>query len=358
MINFSVGPVLMDEATRAIGSEEIPYFRTDAFSQIMFDNERMMKQLTSADEKTRLITLTGSGTLAMDATILNCFTKKDKLLIINGGSFGARFCEIADCYSIPFETIDLQFGEELTVEHFQNIEFSDFTGLVVNADETSSGVLYDIEMLGNICKEHNLFFVVDAISSFLADPINISSARIDILIAGSQKALALPPGVSLILCSEKAQDRINNNLNPTYYQNLKRALKDGERGQTPFTPAVGIILQLHEKLLRLSQKGIEQQIQKTQELATYFRKKVSQYNFEFVTTSPSNAVTALRVPEGVSAKRIFQELEHRFGIWICPNGGELSDKVFRVGHIGNLQKTDYDTLFNALDQLKKEGIIR
>ncbi len=74
------------------------------------------------------------------------------------------------------------------------------------------------------------------------------------MIAGSQKALALPPGVSLILCSEKAQERINNNLNPTYYQNLKRALKDGERGQTPFTPAVGIILQLHEKLLRLSQK--------------------------------------------------------------------------------------------------------
>ncbi|MFH0422997.1 pyridoxal-phosphate-dependent aminotransferase family protein [Streptococcus sp. A11] len=358
MLNFSVGPVMMDSETKQLGAEEVPYFRTDDFSRIMLENETMVRSLALANDQVRLITLTGSGTLAMDATILNCFTKEDKLLIINGGSFGTRFCEIADCYGIPYEAINLQFGESVTLDHFENIDLATFTGLVVNADETSSGVLYDIEMLGNLCKKNNLFFVVDAISAFLADEIRFDEFNIDILITGSQKALALPPGLSLILCSEKAQERINHNESPTYYQNLKRALKDGERGQTPFTPAVGIILQLHDKLKRISKVGIEKQIQQSNDLAKYFRDRIAKYNFEFITDSKSNAVTALRVPVGVSARQIFKELESRFNIWVCPNGGALSDEVFRVGHIGHLTKGDYDTLFSALEQLQKEGIIK
>ncbi len=129
----------------------------------------------------------------------------------------------------------------------------------------------------------------------------------------------------MILCSEKAQERINNNLNPTYYQNLKRALKDGERGQTP-SHLQSELSCSYMKIIASFSKGIEQQIQKTQELATYFRKKF--LNIILNLLPLLHQTQSLRVPEGVSAKRIFQELEHRFEIWICPNGGELSDKVF------------------------------
>lgn len=358
MLNFSVGPVMMDVETKQLGAEEVPYFRTSDFSKIMLECEAFLKELAFARPEDRAIVLTGSGTLAMDAAILNCFSKNDKLLIINGGTFGARFCEIADCYGIPHDILTLEFGETLTLNHFRAYDLDSYTALVVNADETSSGVLYDLEMLGTLCRKHNLFFLVDAISAFLADEIKMGELGIDVLITGSQKALALPPGISLILVSARAQERIEQSENPIYYQNLKRALKDGERGQTPFTPAVGIILQLHEKLQRLAKMGLEAHVAQVRERADYFRKAMAAYEFDFVTESKSNAVTALRVPEGVSARQIFNEMESRFQIWVCPNGGPLNDVVFRVGHIGALTLEDYDKLLAAFASLKAEGTIK
>lgn len=358
MLNFSVGPVLMDEETKIIGSYDVPYFRTAAFSEIMLSNERMMIELARAEATTRLITLTGSGTLAMDATISSCFNASDRLLIINGGSFGQRFCDIAACYQIPFDTIDLNFGEAITPKHFESINLKNYSALLINADETSSGVLHDLDFLGNLCRSHQLFFVVDAISSFLADSINFSKFNIDVMIVGSQKALALPPGLSLLLCSQSAQERIHNNKIPVYYQNLKYALSNAERGQTPFTPAVGIILQLHHRLKYLCEIGIDKQIERTRQLADYFRKSIVNYPFEYVTTSKSNAVTALYVSEHISAMAIVKILEERFKIWVCPNGGEMSERVFRVGHIGNLTENHIDQLIFAFEELQKEGIIR
>ena len=93
MINFAVGPVQMDEEIRAIGAEEVPYFRTPEFSAIMKENERLMKQFTGAPEDARAVFLTGSGTAAMEAAVMNLFTERDRVLVVNGGSFGARFAK-------------------------------------------------------------------------------------------------------------------------------------------------------------------------------------------------------------------------------------------------------------------------
>ena len=141
------------------------------------------------------------------------------------------------------------------------------------------------------------------------------------------------------------------------YLNLKSALKNGERGQTPFTPAVGILLQINARLKEIENAGgVESEIKKVAELAQDFREKIKALPFEIVSESMSNAVTPLH-PLNVSAYNVFTRLKDEYGIWICPNGGELKDSIFRVGHMGALTKDDNTTLVNAFEDLLKRGLL-
>lgn len=180
----------------------------------------------------------------------------------------------------------------------------------------------------------------------------MESHGIDVVITGSQKALALAPGLSVMCFSEKALARIENNSVQSLYFNLKSYLADGERGQTPFTPAVGIINQLKEKTDRLIENGgIDVSIEKANRNALYFRSLIKDLPFDFFADKPSNAVTALAVRDDTDAYDIFLQLKDYYGIFICPNGGILKNRVFRIGHMGNLTFADYDKLVGAIAEI-------
>lgn len=357
MINFTVGPVQSEESVREIGYEQVPYFRTEEFSQIMLENEKLMLEFANASFGSKAVFITGSGTASMEAAIMNTFNENDKLLVIVGGSFGQRFSQICDVHNIQHTDINLEFGKAITAEQLSEYEGKGYTGLLVNIHETSTGVHYDLDMLGDFCKKNNIFFVVDAISSFLADEVDLQKNNVDIMITGSQKALACPPGISIIILSPRAIDRVNANKTKCYYLDLKSALKDGERGQTPFTPAVSILRQINKRLNNIKANGgVESERAKIAELAEDFRKNIGNLPLEIVSDSLSNAVTPL-APKGASANDIFLTLKDEYGIWVCPNGGNLKDKVFRVGHIGALTKEDNKKLIDALNDLVKRGIL-
>ena len=357
MLNFTVGPVQSSDAVREIGSQQVPYFRTQEFSSVMLENERLMKKFANASESSRAVFITGSGTASMEAAIMNVFTPEDKLIIINGGSFGKRFTEICAVHGIPFDEINPQFGKTVTEEMLSEFDGKGYTGFVVNIHETSSGVYYNPEMISRFCKRNGLFLVVDAISSFLADPFYMEKWGVDVMITGSQKALACPPGVSVIVLSEKAVERVENSAVKSVYFNLKDALKNAERGQTPFTPAVGTLLQINARLREIEAAGgAETETAKIKALADDFRSKIKDLPFEIVSDSMSNAVTPLH-PLNASAHALFIKLKDDYGIWICPNGGEYADTVFRVGHIGALTPEDNDTLINAFNDLLSKGLL-
>ena len=357
MLNFTVGPVQSSDAVREIGSQQVPYFRTQEFSAVMLENERLMKKFANASESSRAVFITGSGTASMEAAIMNVFTPEDKLIIINGGSFGKRFTEICAVHGIPFDEINPQFGKTVTEEMLSEFDGKGYTGFVVNIHETSSGVYYNPEMISRFCKRNGLFLVVDAISSFLADTFYMEKWGVDVMITGSQKALACPPGVSVIVLSEKAVERVENSAVKSVYFNLKDALKNAERGQTPFTPAVGTLLQINARLREIEAAGgAETETAKIKALADDFRSKIKDLPFEIVSDSMSNAVTPLH-PLNASAHALFIKLKDEYGIWICPNGGEYADIVFRVGHIGALTPEDNDTLINAFNDLLSKGLL-
>lgn len=357
MLNFTVGPVMSDDVVRAVGAEQVPYFRTSEFSSIMLENEKLMKQFAKAGDDARTVFITGSGTASMEATVMNVFDKTDKVLVVNGGSFGHRFVELCQIHDIPYEEIKLETGKALKTEQLAAYNNKGFTGFLVNAHETSTGVHYDMEMISEFCKRNSLFLVVDAISSFLADDFDMKGLGVQVMITGSQKALACPPGVSIIVLSHEAVERIEKHDVKCMYLDLKSALKNGERGQTPFTPAVGTLRQINARLKEIEAAGgVEAETKKIAELAQDFRKKIQGFPFEIVSESMSNAVTPLH-PLHVSAYEIFIRLKNEYGIWICPNGGEMKEKIFRVGHIGALTKEDNTTLVDAFKDLQKRGLL-
>ena len=357
MLNFTVGPVMSSEEVRAIGSEQVPYFRTAEFSATMLENEKYMLEYSKAPEGSRAVFMTCSSTGSMEAVVMNCFTKEDKVLVINGGSFGHRFVELCEIHEIPHVALELEHGKKLTKERLYEYDDQGFTGLLVNVDETSTAVLYDTMMLGEFCKKNNMFFVCDCVSAFLADPFNMAECGADVMITGSQKVLACPPGISIIVLAPRGLERVQNSKVRTMYFNLQDALKNQERGQTPFTPAVGILLQINERLKEIKRNGgADAEVARVAAQAADFREKIKDMPFELVSESPANGVTSVH-PTTANAYDIFLKLKDEYGIWICPNGGDMKETIFRVGHIGALTHEDNDTLIAAFKDLQKCGLL-
>ncbi len=357
MLNFTVGPVMCSDEVRAVGGEQVPYFRTSEFSNLMFENEQLMLKFAKAPERSKAVFMTNSSTGSMEAVVMNCFDVSDNVLVIDGGSFGHRFVELCEIHEVPHTVLKLNHGEKLRRERLYEYDDQGFTGLLVNIDETSTGVLYDSEMIGEFCKKNNMFYVCDCVSAFLADPFDMSRCGADVMITGSQKVLACPPGISVIILAPRAVDRVISAKVRSMYFNLADALKNMERGQTPFTPAVGILRQINTRLKEIdSNGGADAEIARVAAQADDFRKKITELPFEFVSESPANGVTPVH-PVNADAFEIFLELKNNYNIWICPNGGDLKSTVFRVGHIGHLTHEDNTTLINALKDMQARGLI-
>lgn len=357
MLNFTVGPVQSCDAVLEIGAQQVPYFRTPEFSAVMLENERLMKQFAKAGEDARVVFLTGSGTASMEAAVMNTLDSQDKVLIVNGGSFGQRFVDLCLLHEIPHTQIKLETGKALTAAHLLPFEGCGYTAFLVNVHETSTGVRYDMDLISAFCRRNGMFLIVDAISSFLADDFAMEALGVDVMITGSQKALACPPGISVIVLSAGAVERVNSHKCRSMYLDLKSALSNARRGQTPFTPAVGTLLQIHARLCQIQdQGGVESETAKIAALAVDFREKIRELPFEVVSESLSNAVTPLH-PVNASAYQIFTILKDEYNIWVCPNGGSLADTIFRVGHIGALTCEDNTTLVNALKDMQRRGLL-
>lgn len=357
MLNFTVGPVMCSDEVRAVGGEQVPYFRTPEFSNIMFENEQLMLKFAKAPVGSRVAFMTNSSTGSMEAVVMNCFNDSDKVLVIDGGSFGHRFVELCEIHDISHTVLHLNHGQKLTKECLYEYGGQGFTGLLVNIDETSTGVLYDSEMIGEFCRENGIFYVCDCVSAFLADPFDMAHCSADVMITGSQKVLACPPGISIIVLAPRAVDRVTTRKVKSMYFNLADVLKNMERGQTPFTPAVGILRQINSRLKEIEASGgADAEIARVAEQAKDFRNKIRDLPFEFVSESPANGVTPVH-PVRADAYKIFEVLKDEYGIWICPNGGDMKNTIFRVGHIGHLSHDDNTTLINALKDMQRRGML-
>ncbi|MEF9951713.1 MAG: aminotransferase class V-fold PLP-dependent enzyme [Clostridium sp.] len=345
---FTLGPVEMEDYILEIAGEKLPYFRTPEFSKLELEVVGNLKTLLNAGEGADVAILTSSGTGAMEASVCNVLTEKDKVLIVSGGNFGERFEEICDCYNIEYDSIKLKFPQALTKEMLNPYLGNKYTALLVNLHETATGQLYDIEMLSNFCKEKEMYFIVDSISSFLTDPLDMTKHGVDIVMISSQKGLALHPGLSFVVASERIiRERIKKVHKKFLYFNLENYFHNIKRGQTPYTPAVGILMQVHERLKRVVELGLDESMYKCEELARDFRGRCEDVGIKVPSYPKSNACTPVYFEKG-HAMDVYNNLKEKYSIYLTPNGGELSEYILRIGHIGNLTIEDNKYMMEKL----------
>lgn len=342
---FTPGPVKMSDDILQIGSLQTPYFRNQPFSDITFDCERELLSMVNAPEDSRVIFLTASGTAGMESTVMNLLDQSDNALVVNGGSFGNRFNTICKIHEIPHTNFEIDATNLSDIDAIAPQQ--DYSALIVNAHETSLGHLYDLDAMGAYANQRDMLYIVDAISMLLTDPLDMQQSGIDVVIASSQKAFALPPGLTMVILSPKAIAKIKPI--KSLYFNFKDYLSNGERGQTPYTPAVTIMLQLHARLEQIKERGgIEQSIANAQDMAAYFRESIKALPLKENSPYMPNAMTALTPTDGKSAMDIVNDLEQTYKIIVCPNGGPERDTVFRVSHMGEMTKEYTDILIDAL----------
>lgn len=195
---FTVGPVPEFPCTHMIHQRDLPYFRSAEYSCLVNKCIDMLSAIIGHKNSNSVFYMTCSGTGAMEAVVDNCVGYGEKSLVINGGTFGHRFCEILKKHNRSYDSIDLEWNEELTKNSFTGYDKKKYKFLFVNIHETSTGHLYDLSLLSKFAKENGMYLIVDAISSILADDYEMDKYGVDATIFSSQKGLCLSPGLSFI----------------------------------------------------------------------------------------------------------------------------------------------------------------
>lgn len=351
---FTIGPVQMYERTLKQKAEQVPYFRNSSFSEMMLETDALLKWALDTDSSTHCMYLTASGTAAMEAAVINVFNKDDKLLVVAGGTFGKRFSHICEIHGISHTDIALGQGAQLTENILAEYDGKGYTGFLVNLDETSTGQLYDINIISAFCRRNGCILVVDAITSFLCDEYSMDKFGADVTIMSSQKGLCVSPGVSVVAVNDKTfTKRVMQNSPATLYFDFKDYDRNILRGQTPFTPAVGIMYEIHDFLLYLKEKGIDRHLAEIDERARYFRNRLSEIGGRTPDYPMSNAITPVIFDRPI-ARTLYLELAEKYGMVVNPTGGSMEEYQIRVSHIGDLSLGDYDELIEAMKEIIAE----
>lgn len=343
-----VFPGNIDPKIAALGAEPFMYMRTDAFSQINKESERMLLDLIHCSGG-RTIIYTGSGTGAMSAVAENYVTTKKKAFVIDGGSFGHRWFELCGYYGINAVDFKVPFAKDIDyVQLEKSVAAEKPDVFLCQHHETSSGQLFDLGTISDICHRHCVSLVVDVISTFLAEPLDMGSLGIDICITSTQKGLNIPPGLSILFFSPKLEGyRFNHK---GFYWDFDDNFSNLKRGQTPFSPATILYLQLHARLRQLMDEGGESKnIADVRHRAIHFRRLCKQYGWDVPADNPSFAITGFQTKD-TADRIIFKGLIDKYDTFIMPGG---RTGFYRVSHMGLQSDDELDQLAAAIHEFEQ-----
>lgn len=346
------GPTPLPTEVCISQAKPIIHHRTPQFQSILKEATEGLKYVfqTTGD----VFILTSSGTGAMEAAVVNLLSPADTVLIVEGGKFGERWTEICAAYGIKTEVIKVPWGKAV---HPKDIETKLKSGPGIKAVfttlcETSTGVTNDIEAIGKVVKNYNAVLVVDAISGLGAIDLKTDAWSVDICVSGSQKGLMLPPGLAFISVSEKAWNKIGSSKCPKYYLDLKSAKKALEKTDTPFTPAISLVIALNEALKMIKEDGLENIFSRHKKLAQAVRAAVTALGLGlFAPEAASDVVTAANVPEGIDGEKLVKVMRDTYGVTIAGGQAELKGKILRIAHMGYIGEFDIILGISCLEKV-------
>jgi len=335
------GPTPLPPQVCEAMARPIIHHRTPQFQAILKEAIEGMKYVFQT--KGDVFILTSSGTGAMEAAVINLLSPGDTAITIQGGKFGERWTEICKSYGIIPEIIDVEWGKAIEPAEIDNrLKINPkIKAVFTTLCETSTGVVNDIAAIGKVIKDTNAALVVDAISGLGAIDLQTDAWSCDVVVSGSQKGLMLPPGLGFISVSPKAWKLIDNSKCPKYYFDLKAAKKAWESTDTPFTPAITLIIALCEPLKMIKQDALENVFLRHKKMADATRAAAKALGLElFAPTAASDVVTAVKVPAGIDGEKLVKTMRDTYGVTIAGGQAELKGKVFRIAHMGFIEESD------------------
>lgn len=355
--NYLLTPGPTPVLTEALLSMAKPiiHHRTPQFQNILKEVEEGLKYVFQTEND--VLIFASSGTGAMEGAVQNLLSPGDKALVVRGGKFGERWGEICEAFGIEFIPIDVQWGEAVDPNEIDQKlkENTDIKAVFTTLCETSTGVVNDIKAISEIVRKYNAILVVDAISGLGVIELKMDKWCIDVVVTGSQKGLMIPPGLSFVSLSPKAWKLVERTKRHCYYFDFLQARKLIGKPDTPFTPAISLIIGLAESLKRIKEEGLDKVLERHRKLASAVRKAVEAIGLKlYAPTASSDAVTPVLVPEGIDGTKLVKTMRDKYGVTIADGQGKLKGKVFRIATMGYITQFDVIVAISALEIVLSE----
>ena len=353
------GPTPVPEAALLAMAKHPMGHRSSEFDAIFAECTENLKWLHQT--KSDVLSLTVSGTGAMEAGIINFLSAGDRVLVGNNGKFGERWGEVAQAYGLNAEIITAEWGQPLDPEKFREKLEADtnkeIKAVIITHSETSTGVLNDLETINRHVKAHGeALIMVDAVTSLGAANVPMDEWGIDVIASGSQKAYMIPPGLGFVAVSPKAWEAYKTAKLPRFYLDLGKYRKDAAKNTTPFTPPVNMFFGLQVTLRMMKAEGLENVFARHQRLmkTTHAAVKALGLGLLAADGAASPAITAVVPPAQVDAQKVRSLMKKRFDILLADGQDHLKGKIFRIGHLGFVCDRDILAAISALETVLRE----
>ncbi|WP_449417151.1 pyridoxal-phosphate-dependent aminotransferase family protein [Phormidium nigroviride] len=353
------GPTPVPEAALLAMAKHPMGHRSSEFDAIFAECTENLKWLHQT--KSDVLSLTVSGTGAMEAGIINFLSAGDRVLVGNNGKFGERWGEVAQAYGLNAEIITAEWGQPLDPEKFREKLEADtnkeIKAVIITHSETSTGVLNDLETINRHVKAHGeALIMVDAVTSLGAANVPMDEWGIDVIASGSQKAYMIPPGLGFVAVSPKAWEAYKTAKLPRFYLDLGKYRKDAAKNTTPFTPPVNMFFGLQVTLRMMKAEGLENVFARHQRLmkTTHAAVKALGLGLLAADGAASPAITAVAPPAEVDAQKVRSLMKKRFDIVLADGQDHLKGKIFRIGHLGFVCDRDILAAISALETVLRE----
>ena len=353
---FTPGPVPVPNEVLVEMAKPIIHHRTEEFESIVSDIREGLKYIFQTQQE--VFILASSGTGAMEGAVSNTLSRDDKVLVVNGGKFGERWGKICRAYGLEVNEIMVEWGRAVEPEIIKKELDNDpeIRAVLIQASETSTGIMHPTAEIAKLTRDReNVVLIVDGITAVGVFPLPFDKLGIDVLVGGSQKAFMLPPGLAFAAMSEKAW-KFNERSNlPKFYFDFKSYLKSADNNTTPWTPAVTLTIGLAEVLKGFREEGLENIYNRHQLLSDATKESFKAIEIElFTKESPSTALTAAIAPPEIGAAKVIKGLKDNYGMTVAGGQDQAKGKIFRISHIGYIDKTDTISVISAVESILRE----
>ncbi|HEU4366573.1 MAG TPA: alanine--glyoxylate aminotransferase family protein [Candidatus Krumholzibacteria bacterium] len=355
---FTPGPTAIPAEVLETQARPLIHHRGEAFRRAHRDAMAGLQYVLRTTNPVAILTASGSG--AMEAAVVNLTKPGETVIVTELGKFSERWREIGEVFGLTVVSVTAEYGQVVDPSEVERAFKANPGASVLFAthSETSTGALQDVASLATIAHAHDALIVVDAITSAGAHDVRTDDWGLDAVVGGSQKGVMIPPGLGYVALSARAQARMKEARHAVYYFDLQKAIAAAEKGETPYTPAITLVVALCKALEMIREEGIEHVIARHDANARATRAAVSAMGLRLLAAVPSNATTAVLTP-GDSAGAITKHLESRYGVKIAGGQGSLKGKIVRIGHLGYYDATDMFTAVSAFEAtLNDLGIAR